>query len=147
MEANRLGNNRVKKPVIILDTNMLLLLYRGKQVFDNIEEKLAIKPDYICPETVVLELEKFSKEKNSNARIAKRVIENLDKLCRRTPSKSPSADKDIIIQSLELQEKGHIVIVATNDRDLRRKLREAGIPTAYYRESQDRIEIEYIPLL
>jgi len=42
---------------------------------------------------------------------------------------------------------GDRVVVATNDKNLRRSVRRLGVPTLYLREEGLRLEIDWNPLL
>ncbi len=131
----------LRKPVVVLDTNMLMLLHSGVDVLGTLEEALETKPRYLVPSLVVEELEKISekgtpKERRA-ARFALSVIQrlglevvNVDKL--------PGEGVDDAIARFA-RENGYIV--ATSDRGLRRKLRRMGVLDAYYRESERRVEL------
>ena len=130
-----------KRPVILLDTNMLLLIASGLNVFEQIEEKLATRPIYIVLKPIIEELEKLTrKSQPSIRRKAKFALEIAKKYCKIIDIEaSPKEKVDDII--LEYATK-HGVAVATNDKELRKKLRENGIPEIYLREEGMIIEIE-----
>jgi len=126
---------------------MLILEAEGKRVIESIEEKLAIKFQIICPPSVIRELDKMSRSKGEISRKAKLALKIVEGKCIEGEEFTGQADRDVIFNALELKDKGNLVIVATSDRELRKKIRETGIPTAYYREKQDRVELDYLPLV
>ncbi|RLG81712.1 MAG: 30S processome protein Utp24 [Thermoprotei archaeon] len=131
---------------IVLDTNMLMLISSGINIFDQIEEKLAIKPRYVVLTQVIEELEKLAKKgKPATRKKAKFALEIVERYCKivntNTGTEYKSVDEAILEYALR---KG--AIVATNDKELRRKLRENCIPEIYIREESMRINIEGIEL-
>lgn len=130
-----------RKMGILLDTNILMLIGRGIDIFTQIEELLDTKPEYYVIEPVVKELEKIIvhggvKERKS-AELALKLVK---KKCR-VIEVSLSSDKSVDDLLLEIAlRKGFIV--ATNDRELRRRLREAGIPEIYFREEKQLLEAQ-----
>ncbi len=136
MGCDRRDRRRVE---IVLDTNMLLLIASGLNIFEQIEEKLAIKPVYTVIKPVLRELEKLAK--SSKPSIKKRALlalEIVKKYCRVVDVEYCERVDDAIIEYAEK----HCVAVATNDRDLRKRLRERGIPEIYLREEGMRIDVE-----
>jgi len=58
----------------------------------------------------------------------------------------PGGADDAIV-ALALNLKGSCrVVVATNDRSLRRRLRGLGVPTMYYRRARGGLEVDWHPL-
>lgn len=140
MEAHRVGDSRVK---VILDTNMILLIARGIRVKEDIESALESEAEFLCPDSVIRELQDIVSMGKSDWRRAQWCLLNIDKICTRVSSIEASADEDIILLSDYYKDMGYDVIVATNDRELRRKLRSKGVPTAYLVESEMLIETDY----
>ena len=139
MGSDRRGGGVERKPLIILDTNMLMLIAEGVNVFEQIEEKLAIKPRYIVLKPVMKELEKLaSSGKPGIARKALFAKQIAEKYCEIVDVEKEGNVDDIILEYA----REHNAAVATNDRELRRKLREKGIPEIYIREESMRIDIE-----
>ncbi|MEM1605158.1 MAG: hypothetical protein QW604_00985 [Fervidicoccaceae archaeon] len=128
---------------VLLDTNMILLIADGVNVKENIESIIESKADFLCPESVVKELEEITKSKKEGWRKAQWALINLHKICEKTKSIEETADSDILLLADEIREQGYEVIVATNDKELRRKLRQKGFPTAYLVESEMRVESDY----
>ena len=126
---------------VILDTSILMLLYNGVQVFDEIEELLLSKPECIVPRSVVKELEKISKSSDKTLhqrRAARLALEALEKKGCRVIETGLSADDAIIELATRLRD----AIVATADNELRRRLRELGLPNIYYRRSRHGLMLE-----
>jgi len=141
-----LGSNRgfrgvSRDLVIVLDTNMLMLIASGVNVLEQIEEKLAVKPRYVVLKPVIIELEKLASSGrpgvSKKASFALEVVRRLCEVVEADAVEEKGVDELII----EFAEK-HRAVVATNDRELRRKLRERGIPEIYIREDGFRVEVE-----
>lgn len=130
-----------RKIGILLDTNILMLIGRGIDIFTQIEELLDTKPEYYVIEPVVKELEKIIAHGGVKERkAAKLALELVKKKCRVIEiSLSPDKSVDDLLLEIALREG---FIVATNDRELRRRLREAGIPEIYFREEKQLLEAQ-----
>lgn len=138
-----MGNAEVNKKIyVIMDTNMLLMHLVKYDIFEEISELLGYKPIFICPESVMKEIETISREKSEAGALALKVKEAIKDKCNIAGSNYDSADTDIISLAVGLSENG-VVIVATNDRELRKRLKKANIKSIYYRESQDRLETDF----
>lgn len=144
MEVNGLGigrgNSRVKKLVILFDTNMLLLVANSINVFEQIEERIGVKPDYIVLKPIIGELEKLVKSgKPSISRKARFALSIVKEYCRIIDvDLEYSSIDDLIIKYAEKNK----VVVATCDKKLRRELRKRGLPNIYLREEKMMIETE-----
>jgi rRNA-processing protein FCF1 len=136
-----------EKILVLVDTNAWLKLVDGRGFIDEIEEALDIKPIFYCTESVLRELRDKSGLKGAIGTKARKALELAEKICKSIKVDGGSADKDIINTALEYRSKGYTVIVVTSDRELRRKLRKYHIITMYYREKQDRFELEDNPVL
>ncbi len=135
------------KVLVLMDTNALLMMMERTGLFECIEESLETKPIYACTESVVKELEEIKRRGGPLSWKASLALEKIVPACRILSRKASNTDDDIVENAIEARDEGYHVIVATSDRDLRKKLRKHGIPTAYYRESQRRFELDYKPLL
>jgi len=126
---------------VLLDTNILMLIGRGIDIFTQIEELLDTKPEYYVIEPVVKELEKIIAHGGVKERkAAKLALELVKKKCRIIEiSLSPDKSVDDLLLEIALREG---FIVATNDRELRRRLREAGILEIYFREEKQLLEAQ-----
>jgi len=127
---------------VLLDANSLILMLMGKQLFEDIERILESIPEYICPDAVVNELRSISERGGDVGRAAKSALEVVGKKCIVLETGEKSGDRAIIELAEELTRGGRKVIVATSDRELRRRLSSLGVKTVYYRESQHRFEAE-----
>jgi rRNA-processing protein FCF1 len=132
----------VKNLLVLVDTNAWLILAEGRGFIDEIGEALETKPDFYCTRSVIRELREKALYKGTTGIKAKRALELAEKYCKVIEIDGGSADKDILNISLEYKKEGYVIIVVTSDRKLRKKLREHNITTMYYREKQDRFELE-----
>ncbi len=134
-----MNSNRV---IVVLDTNMLLLMADGVPVLDNIKEALETEPLFIVLKPVYNELVKLASSGGNKlrrkARFALEIVEKYCKIVDFELKEGESVDDGIIRFALENK-----AIVATNDRELRRKLRALGIPEAYLREEAWRVVVDY----
>lgn len=137
-------NSTSRRPLVVLDTNMLMLAASGVRVFEQIEEELETKPDFVVLKPVYDELVKMATSyKSSTARKALLALRLAEQYCRIVEyTLRPGESVDDAIVNFALQ---HNAIVATNDRELRRKLRLHGIPEAYFREEARRVKVEGVP--
>lgn len=150
METNRIWNDKVNIPSqpenrrntvkVILDTNALFVPLKFKiDIFKQTEELLNTKVEMILLSPIRQELEelaqKGSPKLKKNASYALKIAKkcNLIEL-NRTTSSSPD---DIIIQFTK--ENKHPVF--TNDKELKKKLRNINVPVIYVRQ-KTRLQIE-----
>lgn len=126
---------------VLLDTNILMLISRGIDVFTQIEELLEAKPEYYVLEPVIKELEKIIAQGGVKERkAAKLALELIRKKCRiiEVPL-TPGKTVDDLLLEIAFR-RGFII--ATNDRELRKRLREMGIPEIYFREEKQLLEAQ-----
>ena len=132
------------KPCVVLDTNMLMMVYRGIDVFHAIEELLAMHVEFIVPRPVYDELLHLASSRRPvERRAALYVLQLLDRgraLVRDIPRPTGKVDEDIALFAANNK-----CFVATNDRELRRRLRKLGVPDIHLRESEGVLEASYIP--
>ncbi|MGC8982405.1 MAG: PIN domain-containing protein [Desulfurococcaceae archaeon] len=130
-----------RAPLVLLDANMLMLAANGIRVFEHIEEQLASKPRYLILRPVYNELVKIATtgppQVRRKALFALKLVEVFCEVVDYGDESSTSVDDLIIKYALENR-----AIVATNDRELRSKLRKLGIPEAYFREESRRVVVE-----
>ena len=116
---------------VILDTNFLLLQGRFKidifaQIVDLIEEKV----EFLTFDSVVKEIKEISKIKGKNGVFARLALKLLKlRNVKILKGSKGDADEDIICYCKINRD----VIVATNDVELRKKLKEIGIKTIFLR--------------
>ena len=147
MEADRLGNSKGVVAYIVVDSNFLILMVRGIITPSMISEVVDVSYMMLSPVAVKRELERLSAvaPQESTRRFAKRALELAPKLGITFIDEKyglESTDDAIELLALDLKARGKYVFVATNDRELRRRLRAVGIPSMYYRESESRLELE-----
>jgi len=113
---------------IILDTNFLMSLVKFKVGLEEIEEIVGEPYQLFTLDMVVGELKKISESKGRDAGNAKFALEliKINKINILNSSKT-NTDKAII----DLADKS--TIVATNDIELRKKLKKLEIKTIYLR--------------
>ncbi len=106
--------------IVILDSNALLMVFQFRINLESELERLLGKYEAVVPSTVKNELKKL---KNKYAKNALGFSERY-----RTVSVKGNTDDSIL--ELAEKEKG---IVVTNDRILKKRLREKGIPVVFLR--------------
>lgn len=144
MEASRLGD--CGSLVVILDTSILMDIVSGIIPLTSINHTVDKAYKLIVPSSVVNELRRIAEGRNQKSKRAKRALELLSTMnITIYEDNLEKADEAIVSTALSL--KGTCeVIVATNDRGLRRRLRSLGIPTMYYRRARGGLEVEwYMP--
>ena len=127
MEADRLRGREVRG--VVLDTNMLLVPYQfGVDVVEEIHRILPEAEIYTIPQVLEelkrLETSKRMKER-LGARIGRRVLERVKIL-----SDVPPRPADTAL--LELAKQGYVI--ATNDRELKKRIWQEGGRVIYLRE-------------
>jgi rRNA-processing protein FCF1 len=121
---------------------MLLLMADGVPVLDNIREQLETEPLFVVIKPVYDELIKLLIEGESNVRKkAKFALEIINMFC--TVVDYPRQEGESVDDAIIRYAQESKAIVATSDRELRRKLRARGIPSAYLREESMRVIVEY----
>ncbi|KXA90885.1 hypothetical protein AKJ57_03295 [candidate division MSBL1 archaeon SCGC-AAA259A05] len=114
---------------IIIDANFLMIPEsHGVNIFRELNRVVDKKYELFVPEVVIGELENLKEKGTSSEKKAAKVAIEMASKAEKIPSKK-SADEEI----LRLAEKGNCA-VATNDSDLRKRLRERGIPVIYLRQ-------------
>lgn len=130
-----------RRPVVVLDTNMLMLAASGVRVFEHIEEQLESKPRFIVLKPVYEELTKLlqssSQSTRRQAQLAIKLVHMFCEVVDYGDIKSSSVDDILIRYAIE-----NNAIVASNDKELRAKLRSIGIPEAYFKEESGRVAVE-----
>ncbi|NPA86396.1 MAG: hypothetical protein GXO00_00085 [Candidatus Diapherotrites archaeon] len=114
---------------VVLDTNMLFVPYQfGVDVLEEIQRILPGVKVYTIPQ-VLREIERLEQEGSLKERLAARVARKILERVEVLPVEGEvSADRAL----LELAKLGYAI--ATNDRELRKKIRELGGYSLYLRE-------------
>jgi rRNA-processing protein FCF1 len=139
MEAGWMGcGERLAR--IVFDTSILLLLYDGVDVFEEAADLLGSKPECIIPKPVLEELKQLMSSRNLHKRkAAKLALDAIERRgCKIVETNSSKADDAI----LEIVSRNCGAIAATADTELRRRLRERGLPNIYYRSSRHGLMLE-----
>jgi len=121
---------------IALDANFLIDCFKFKINFlEELNEKIG-KYELFVPTSVMKELEEIAKSRGRSASYAKIALRSLkEQRIRTTKSIREKADE-------ELKRLGIAgFVVATNDRELRKELKNLGIKTIYLR-ARKRLEID-----
>jgi len=137
-----------KRVALIADTNFLMLIPQGAVTPTHILEALERSYEIIVPETVIEEL-RFLAEQAPQAktrRLAARTLLALERgvLDYRVLPAVGETDDSIVMLAKRLASEGRTVVVATNDKALRRRLRMLGVPTLYLRESESKLEVDWL---
>ncbi|MFZ8830032.1 MAG: PIN domain-containing protein [Candidatus Aenigmatarchaeota archaeon] len=120
---------------ILLDTNFLLNMLRYKvdfSIFDNLEEKVDL---FISSETL-RELKSVANRKTKEGRLALMAL----KLIESQKIKVVQSLKKVVDEDLLALAKKEGFIVATNDKDLKEKLKKENVRIAYLRNKK-KIEV------
>ncbi len=122
---------------VVLDTNVLLMISEGIDVFSAIEDAVLCKCEFIVPKHVVKELQRLSESESVRIRkaaaLALRMIN--EKGVRIVEVDAVDADEAVLVAALRER-----AAVATNDKDLRRRARALGLTEIYYREARRSFE-------
>jgi len=111
---------------IILDANFLLLPHKKKiDIFTQIPELVNVKHEVVTLESVFKEVESLSKGASDDAFGAKTALKLVSANNIRIIESKKPADDAII----EYCKGGKDVVVCTNDRELKRKLKAMGVET------------------
>ncbi|MEB3779378.1 MAG: hypothetical protein GSR85_04015 [Desulfurococcales archaeon] len=146
MAVDRLGDN--KRVIVILDANTLIYMAEGLMPPSLIDSVLDTGYRMVTLGEVVGELRRLRDKRGKTGKLASKALELMERLEINiiSPISDASADDAIEAKALELKRRGYRVIVATSDRELRRRLKRHGIPTLYYRESRGAPELEWLPI-
>jgi len=136
------------KYVVLLDTNFLMLPSHEKvNIFASVEECLQLRPRFAALKSTVEELRRIASEGGPKERRAALLGLELVERCGvelvdDSAIPGDSADDKIVEYAREALMRGDKLIVATNDRELRRRLRELGVSVILYRERDHRVWLD-----
>lgn len=144
METIGLGNCRrdcePREVRVVLDTNFIVLLSEQPHLLQEIDKVLLAKHCCVLLTEVLTELERILENMTPTARRRLEfVLQLLSRMCVKDTSGASKGDVDEAIVEYARRVGS---VVATNDRELRKKLRKAGIPALYFREESRRLELE-----
>jgi len=124
------------------------MMAQGVIAPSSLNDAINASYELVTTDAVVKELETMSKREDLLAREAGFALKLLERLgVQVLRGKADSADESILTLAKELVQSGDRVVVATNDKNLRRSIRRLGVPTLYLREEGLRLEIDWNPLL
>jgi len=136
------------KVKVVVDTNFLLTMAQGVIAPSSLNDAINASYELVTTDAVVKELEAMSKGGDLLAREAGFALKLLERLgVQVLRVKAGSADKSILNLTKALAQEGDRVVVATNDKNLRRSVRRLGVPTLYLREGSLKLEVDWNPLL
>lgn len=150
MEASRLGLcEAIGRLLILLDTNMLIYMAQGLVAPSSFHDAVDMAFALATCSQVVEELRLLARSapKASTRRLARRaewLIEKLRVSVVECPD-APEADDSLLLAARQCIASGGRAAIATGDRALRRRARQLGVPSIYYRESERRLEAEWLP--
>jgi rRNA-processing protein FCF1 len=127
---------------VILDANFLMLspVFHG-DVFEELDKSIGRRTEKIVLKPVHQELERISKEGDNKVRqqaeIALKHIENGDFKSIDIELRLSETVDDLIVRVASLWK----CFVATNDRALRKRLIQSGVPVVYLRQ-RNRLEVK-----
>ena len=117
---------------IILDTNFLTIPYQfGIDIFEEIERVVEGDYELTTLDSIVEELKKLTKSKGKEA-LAARVALTLIK--EKNIKVIKTGEKNVDIKIYRMTDKN--TIVATNDRNLRRRLKNKNVKVLYLRSKK-----------
>ena len=127
---------------VLLDTNTLILSIKyGLDVFTHTEETLLKKCKFYILNKTIEELEKIAtKGKPLDKKAALKALELIKKKCtilEVNPLPGESVDDVIVRVVYEYK-----MIILTNDRDLRSRIRALGLPVGWINPKEKRVKIE-----
>jgi len=125
---------------VLFDTNFLMIAFeRPVNVVERVEELLEAKVRPVILRSQLRELEKIasSDKRQKAARIARTVLEYVKKRGFEVIESGGEVVDDAIVETSKRED----CIVATNDRELRRRLRGVGV-SVIYMKSDGKFELE-----
>ncbi|ASJ00829.1 PIN domain-containing protein [Thermococcus gorgonarius] len=130
-----------KEWIVVPDTNFLLVPGQfGVDIIGELNRILDVKFKIVVPNVVLQELEVIERKSRGKdllaVRMAKKLAERFEKVDIGEFGKKPIDD-----QIFDFAVKNERVIVCTNDKGLKKRLREKGIPVVYLR-SKKILELE-----
>lgn len=119
---------------VLLDANALLMPFQFSLDLEGELRRLLGTPRILVPSSVLEELDRLAATKRV-ARAARLLAERFEVV------DVPGRGDDALVEAARARG----AVVVTNDRRLRRRLREAGLPVIYLRE-RSRLEGEGLPV-
>ncbi|MGQ9720840.1 MAG: type II toxin-antitoxin system VapC family toxin [Candidatus Jordarchaeum sp.] len=135
-----MGINKVNPVLkIVLDTNFLMTPFNLEiDVISELDRIINQKYEIIIPLGIIKELKGLLKNPNLKTRTAAKLALKIAKRYKIVDIKDENGDIDDLIVQFSKKE---YCAVATNDQNLRRRLKSEGIPTIYVRQ-KSHLEVE-----
>jgi rRNA-processing protein FCF1 len=135
MATNRSRNSKSLKPKrgVLLDTNFLFIPHRHKiDIFKEIEDLLTPNLNFYLLEANIKELD-YMKEKAYPSLLKEiEFAENLTEKCIILKTEREDSPTDDLILQMALEKD---IPVATNDKELRKRLKKERIPVIFLRQT------------
>jgi len=112
---------------IVFDTNFLIDLFRFKIDIEEVKELVGERVEFFVTTSTVNELQKISARSSQVSRFAKIALETISSKFEVIKSEGISFDKEVF------EILNDSTVVATNDSELRKRLKTLGIKTIYLR--------------
>lgn len=127
---------RITMKKIILDTNFLTIPYQfGLDIFEEIKKIISDNFELVTLDGVINELENLAKNKGKDSRAAKIGLELIEKnQVKIIKTELENVDDSIV----EISDED--TIVATNDKELKQRLKDKGVKVIYLR-SKNSLEL------
>jgi rRNA-processing protein FCF1 len=136
-----MDKNRRREWLVVPDTNFLLVPGQfGVDIISELRRVLDVKFRIAVPNVVLQELEVIERKSRGRDLMAIRMAKNLAERFE-TIEIGEFGKKPIDDQIFEFAANNERVIVCTNDKGLKRRLRERGLPVVYLR-SKKILELE-----
>ena len=120
---------------VLLDTNFVVDLFRFRLGFDDVEDALGGNCEFLMVEQSVAELRRL---KNVNAKVGAGFVDSGKiRVAKAGRAGEKSAD-EAIAELAERRMPG--MVVATNDKKLRKRIKASGVRTIYLR-ARKRLEV------
>ncbi len=111
---------------VILDSNFLMVPFQfGIDIFQELKRILDVRYEVIVPKCVIEELERLSKKK-AKAKAALQLAKGLQLI------ECSGNDVDDFLYKIASK----TVIICTNDKNLKEKIRKKGSPVIYLRQKK-----------
>ena len=129
-KRDKINNMRI----IVLDTNFLIDIIRFKIDLDELDRLFLHPFELFTLDSAIRELEKISKTKSQESKYAKVALELLK--IRKIKILKVRETPDKAILSLANGKTNENIVVATNDIELRKKLKRLGTKTIYLKSKK-----------
>lgn len=137
---NEVGSKRKTGYIVLADTSFLLTPYDFKiNIIEGLERIMEGKYELVVPSFCIKELEDIMKRgfiKRKKAQLALELIKKHARIINVPLMENERVDDALVRIAKEMR-----AIVATGDREIRKKLRKEGIPVVFVR-ARKKLELE-----